>query len=466
MKANRGAVGARWKQDEEAVSTVLGAILVAAIFVAFLVVVRVTFVPRWGEEAEASHMRLVERQLVTLKGELDRQVDNRSQGAILNPVSLGVDRVSVLEPSQPLHSLRFNPSSRTASVSSNQLLIQTQNGTSYVGASETWEAVTGGEVSSIAEVLSLRLRLVRVSDNNNGDRVTIRVDDAGGSFAGNISVYVTDLPSGYNINVRVVDASGAELYDQGVAFEQQDPKEPFWVNCLSDDYRFGQVLGAATKPLKLTLTEQNVDNGGGNEDLDASYAITYRQSTGEGSVVVGGGGIVQFNYAQTYQGGFLQLQSRNLHYPDQDLIIENGAVIINQAEGAVFKVDPQIDAALVGSTTSITIGLPSLVGDDVLVTGTGTATVTSLATRQTTLIAQAPRLNLTVQTAFPALWSNFFTAKLDPVPGFDAGQEFAVSSTATTATVLIYGLTTDPNSTSYDLFVTFRQADIDITLKG
>lgn len=454
----------RPRGGDDAVSSVVGSLLIAALVTATLVTVRLEFIPVWESGREAAHTRVLERQFLNVKTDVDRQLANATNVPIANVLSLGSEDFSVFRSARLPAEVAFTPTERVVRMSTPSILVLTLNGTSSVGLSESWETITNNEVLDVTRVGSLRINISSIQKENDGDSVLFTVRDKDGRFAGDIRATVVRTEPTYQIKVKTRDATGTVLYDQGIAYSLSGTVSPYWIDALQRDYRFDKVLAATKTPLLLNLTVQNV----GGTDLSARYAVSYYKATSNGEVLVGGTqGATQTNYLSTFGGGTLTLKTHNQYFVDQDLVFENGAVVVRQPQGAAFKTDPSMSFAQVGSLTSVVFGLPSLKGTAASTVSTGTVAIRTAPTAGTELVGQAPRFTFEVATAFPSLWEGFWTSKLGATGiGFTRGVEYEVNKTASSATLTLYGTTITRSSTVNDLHIVLRQSDVRVDVKG
>lgn len=454
------------RSNDAAAATVVGAILVTAALFASFAFFRLTVVPTWEQQVEADHMGLVERGLIGLKSEADRQVDNRTTVPVAHPIALRPQTSNVFVSQRPSHQIGFTASDKAVTVSSTRLLVLSENGTSLAGLGEEWSAIVGNaSVTDVDGLEHLRLRFDSLSQANDGDAVALTVLDADGGYAGDLRVLVDAQTVGFDMVVRTRDADGTILFEQPIASALQGTRAPYWVDLLDERLRLADVLARVGADYDLHLEEQLVDIGGGNADLAAERAISYVQREGSGAVTLGGTGDLRTGWSASYDGGTLLYSGHNVRYVGQDILVENGAVILAQDDGAVMAAEPFFEAELVGSVASITLSIPSLTGDEGAVSGGSTATVSTRAVRQAQLDAAAPDLSLSVTTDHPDLWATLWRDELSDVTGFTEGTHFVITEGSTSASLVVYGLTSTPGSTTNDLSVSLRQGDIEVEVE-
>jgi len=446
--------------DDDAVTVVVATILLAGIMLATLVSIRLYYVPVWEQDAEAAHLREVGNQIVSINSDIDRLVSNRSLGAVSNAVSLGRDSSSIFSTSLPTGGeLAFNGTDKGFSLASNQITFVTENGTNLAGLNETWVPVSGSStIDSVAQVQSFRLRVDVIDDPGAKDHndLSVELTDRSGIFAGNFTVSVVKDSPDFDIIITTHDASGGILISQGPAYHLSNPISPYWVDLMAPEWRFDKVLLAAATPIQVQLVEAG---------LTGNYAITYLQDTGSGSVLVGGtSGRVVTPYSATQPGGTMRFRSNNAFFLDQEYALENGAVILKQADGAVFKVRPGFTASLSGNQVGLDISLATLTGDSNSHGAEDTAVVYTTPLAHTDFLALAPRFTLNVTTEFPSLWSQAFSDRLAAAGLSSSLGQFTVASGSSWASVTVYGVITAPGSTTNDLTIKYHQAVVQVDL--
>jgi hypothetical protein len=466
----RASRRAREGAQDEAVTVVIGTILLAGLIVTTLVTIKLYYVPVWQENDEAAHMQVVSRQFASLKADLDHLVDNRTTVPLSTPMGLGQEKASVFsagDANDLAHAFGLTVGNAPVNFSAQLLLVQAPM-TGGAGLDESWQNVQGNQtVGSVMAIQSFRLRVHNLNSNsvNVGDQVNLTMTDGTGAFRGNFTVYAVEKNPDPTYNIRVCNKNGCdganELYDQGITFHASQNNIADWiVDVMDPAYRFDRLIANASADAPLTFRL----NQTGSPSLYGEYAITYTPVGGGG----GGGGspnafVIFQNYTNAWPAGTLKLSTRTAHFPNQDLYLENGAVIVRQGDGAAMKVEPSFGARVVGNATYLSIGLPSLGGLSQSLAAQAVATVTASPGNHTDVIGQANRVTLNVTTAFPQLWVDYFTTKLTAA-GLTAGTNFTAATVGNVASLTVYGVLSDPNSQLFDIVLTLRQADIAITI--
>lgn len=453
-----------FEASNDAVSVIVGAVLLLGILVAFFVSIRVSFVPEWERDLEAQHMNLVSNDLIALKTGLDRQTENQSDLRLAHGVRLSTPSNNLFLGSGPADELRFEPNIGGAggsfSVATPQIIIVEQDGQSLGAVNEQWQSVPTSElVVNASSINHFRLRIDSVSRSNHQDSVTVTVRDSDGTFAGDFRFEVEEQPGpDYLTRVIIRDASMTVILSEIQGNFQQSTISPYWVDLLRDDYRFGAVLASATAPFNVTIVE---------DGLQADYAISYTQTTGSGTILVGGGGRIISDYNEAYGAGRLVYAGNNNRFTPQIYSLEHGAIVLEQPDGQLFKVAPGFEASRAGNTMALNLQIPSFTGEAREVSGEGTVTVRTLPRSSVSFGATTAQLNITLPTTYPDLWIDHWNTTLEaeglsssgPQPGFE------LNKTASSATLIVYGPIADPSSAIHDISLSFRQMQVAVELE-
>lgn len=460
MKANRApratARAARNARDD-GVSSVLGGILFFALVVLVLVTIQTDFAPKWEEDAEAAHMNALRSQVASIKSEADRQAANATSQPVGLPLSLERTSTSRFLTSSTLPaSVSYEPGVAGIHLEADELLVFVQGGQSLAGASEEWTEVGGSSiVADVADVDHLRLRLQDVAAEDHGDSVSITVTDKDGDFAGRLTSYIEVQHPDRFINTRVERADLDVVYDQGVSFHQVSGVNFWWIDALADELHFADVLAAADGPVTLTMTE----NG-----MVGQFTATYVEGTSGQTTGTAGKLLPDWSYDQS-GGGTLSVEARNARFPSQTYRLQAGAVVLEQGDGRVFVAPPLFSASADGTTTRLSLTLPSLTGSAASAGGAHAATVVLDGGLATSLSGTAPHLTVQLNTTDADLWADHFRDRLETAGLSESSGEFELDETATQVRLTVYGRTTAPASTTHDLLVELHLAPIDVRIE-
>lgn len=459
-------------RDSNGVSSVIGAILVTAIVFSLLLTVQLNFVPVWEKQAERAHRVTLERQLATLKSEFDHQAANRTAQTITVPLTIGRESTGIFHTGSSNRRVSFNTTGHGFEVNSNRMLILMSNGVSVAGLNPVWQNIpASGTLTNVQSVESLRIRITPMDDDFVGKNVNLTVTDANGALVGFFVVTATMSQNDYVISFASYQAPGTKLAEAANAQDKQTEYENYYVDTLAGGLLFDQVLAAAQGPFTIGLTK--------SAGVVAAYTISYTQAVPGGSVLVGNQGILREPYESTFNGGALVFEASSSHFPAQTYSLENGAIVLAQEEGAVFKVEPTFNVRRSGNIVSVGLSIPALSSDAASLTGVGNILVTATAAQVQNVRAQAPRLELNIETAYPDLWAGFFRQKLEEAslssgtspPQFTVcvrGGTLPACAGVGTADVelRVFGVTSDPLSSAYDMTVEISQAVISVKMEG
>lgn len=453
----------------------LGTILVVGLLIISLVTIQTTFVPVWEETSEASRMGTVGQQMADLSGLLGEMSTTSNVRATSVVLGSAEQRTGMFAQPRTPHQVAFEPqpggSTQDVTVFTPNLTVLTtgEDERLTTGLDPAWQTVDPGEeLDGVLRVDSLRLRLAEVGRDYVGDAVEIEVRDAKDRFAGDFRFYVTDHPSGFSLNVRVRQRDGTVLVDQGIAAFQQKTFSPYWVDVLENEWLFDQVLdGASPKPLTLHFREDNINNPPHSGDLDAEYSIAFREQTGSGEIIEASGGETLAPFERTFSGGQITYEGRSNHFPDQALVTEHGAVILEQPQGRVFRAAPTFDIRQVANRTQVTLQLSSLIGPSVSTSTTSTVQVNLRSTVPDQLVGLTPQWSTRVTTDHPDLWESFLRQQLLDAGLSGRAGEFTLTSGPEHVNATIFGVEEcDPTSCIRDVEVSLRHVPIVVEVRG
>jgi hypothetical protein len=137
--------------------------------------------------------------------------------------------------------------------------------------------------------------------------------------------------------------------------------------------------------------------------------------------------------------GGMRYESNNIHYVDQFLAYENGAIILGQGKGQVVRTRPQFTIEKHGPVAHMGFTLITVSGLETSITGTGTIIVqTKLVTYTTAQFRHdTPQwVNITMISEFPAAWARFYNNTLIE-EGFSSPADYTTTVSGNTITVSI-----------------------------
>lgn len=400
----------RFEQDDQGVATTIGAILVAGLVLSLYVTVQVYYVPVWEKEAEAEHMQDVSQRLGDVRALLDASGDARSLGGSQS-LSLSPD-APFLSTGTGHHSMEFRPGALDLELEGVGFL-EIPDGSQDM-LDEAWEPIPS-QVTEVMSVQSLRFRFDEVGGTDQAEEAaTFTVYDPNRTLIGSFEVHHEREPPERHLYITTRDADGNILYSNPEDVFISHSVSPYWVDALEYKYRFRGLIERAEKPLDIEVSG----------DLDGMFAINYENTTGYHGPSPGAGFGIGADLGVDESCGSLVYNGRNTEYLQQDLVMEHGALVLDQADGDVFKTPPLFSVRENPEWTTIDVGLHCLVGEPA---SHSSDQVGIEFVRQDLRAAWgfAEDLHVNVSTEYPDLWIDHWSQVLDRA-GLDAGTNYTL----------------------------------------
>jgi hypothetical protein len=469
-------VGRPLEDDQRAVSSVLGAILLFGLLVVTILRIRIEFVPVWDHDREADFMARSSAQFAQIKTDLDRQVANQTSASITDPLSLGGGGgFSFFRGVDKAGTLTFTPrgAGEGFTIESNQLTIQSRDGVALEGLQTYTNVVSPQTASNVVDIPALKVRLN--DPLATGPGATLRIDlTSGTACAGQLVVSIGGLTATRPRNIAIqtftgystacVSPTAQPIHSRDLLIGCANPcvsPTTFFFDALEPELVFNQVLAAATKPLTVTMTET------GSPPMDASVVFVYDQAVAGGINRVGGGGLVAPGFQGTLSVGTLTVSKENSQYPSQTLVLEYGAIILDQQGDAAMAYPPLFTVNTTATQARLDIVLPALTGTPNQVGASAAATVTSVpAGVRGSIDAIAPRITISVTTDFPGTWTDYWDETLLKA-GFTKGTHFTTGPTPNGATMTFFGPEPAPNDlTTNDIVLHLQTSPLEMALRA
>jgi type II secretory pathway pseudopilin PulG len=135
-------------------------------------------------------------------------------------------------------------------------------------------------------------------------------------------------------------------------------------------------------------------------DDELEFYCNVRNSTGAVNVTCTGG---------------MKYNSNNNYYVDQELAYENGAIILDQGDGEVVRIGPQLTVEKFGPVVKVDFVMITISGIETSIQGTSTIlfqTQLVTYTSDTTLFITPDYLNFTLITEYTSAWTRYFNNTL------------------------------------------------------
>lgn len=304
--------------DNNAVSTVVGGILLLGLLVAVAAFVGVYYIPSWVADDEARHAQDVFVDFSSIPGHIDELVlANNTDAVARQRIELGCGGIPIMSPGISWGSLGTMPQEGNFRVVAN---VWTEN----ITKNFTSDNFTGGRVN-ITNISSVSKFYIYI-ENSSTEAVTIKLSDQGGGAILRIGSSCYDMTTWRPTGVKILD----EL------IITTNPGLLHPVNILSPCYGFSKVLSDADIPYNITMMTD------GNSS-DIRYEIEY------------------YEYNKTIEpytktsNGTMVYRSMNRYFLDQQFIYQAGAVFLCQPPNASMRILPDITIEDVGNYTHVTI---------------------------------------------------------------------------------------------------------------
>ncbi|MGB1697521.1 MAG: hypothetical protein ACPHK8_03895 [Thermoplasmatota archaeon] len=405
------------KQD--AVSNIIGVILLLGILSVFLVVIRVDWVPEWEEAKDARMTEDVEQQL----SQISLAVQSDHPSPAVYPVDLS-RATSFWVPVQIPASIGFEPD-----VVQGQLDMQFQalsrNGQSALVADPGW--------SSLSSATAERVEWLRV-----------RIPDVAGA-AGNTTITFTDnngplgtIDIGRDNGLELRLLVGGNVVDTDHVASDGSSK-PHIANLLTDLETQG-ILAGASGPIQI-----NIANGLGAQ---FSWALE------SGGVVEASAGSVSA-WQPSFAGGRLFVDLPHTELIDQRFSLENGALVLDQADGSVVR----IPAGLVIENGAVQFHWSNLTGPVETASDSRTLGVQVVETSSRSATGWTDAFTYQFQTPNPEAWAAAWQQQFAEA-GIPSSQ-YTIATTSSLVTLTYDGPAADA---SRDIYVSWTQRNYQLDI--
>ncbi len=447
----------------------LGAVLLIAIGITFLATVQIEYKPRWDEDRESRHFDGVLTQFSDLKAETEKQAVNRSLAPVASPMNLVPPKGSgFFGETLATGSLAFRASTITTTSFAPTLTVIEKNGRTLGLLNEQWVSSGGSSVvEGIDRIDSLRLRFtgpnVDKLEFKKNAYAELEVTDADGNFAGSFRTYIPDKDK-HDMWVKVVTATGEILIDQEYAPDlKYKEHNKFWVDALDPSWPFHQLLQATKAPYSFELT-YDFPELDPNKWPAVEYSVAYIKQTQSGDeVYVGGGGSASIitNYQNVRTGGRLSYNIEYQQYPTSEIVLENGALIVSQAEGASMVLEPHFQIERSGTETLLNIVSPIYKGSSDDLGGRKSASIVTAGRTSDQIFGLTPEFRYTIETDYPDIWVDFLDNQFKGA-GMTSPDQYIIVKLPGAVQVNVYG--TSNSATVNDVQIRINYNIIDVSM--
>jgi hypothetical protein len=445
---------------DEAISTVLGAILLFGLLVSTLVTIQVQYVPVWDHQRESRLMDEVSGQLAMAQSALGHEVSNRSRAPVALPVALSPPGgFSFFTGSTQPGVASFKPSGTGLALRApNGIRIESEDGVDLSVLDEQWKtapmAPATETVDDIASLQHFRVRVLDPTLPNKGVWSFTATLEHEGVYAGKLVLSETVTSSEYSFRTQVFGSKSQTdaITDVTDAWKKTtSQKNPYYIDALERTLGFAAVLSAAEKP--ATLTWSNAIPGLQTALVKTSY------DTGAAS----GSGNVVANYLHEADGGRIEVARENQRFPSQAYTLEYGALILDQPEGSAMVAPPALSVRQAAGVVKLAWTVPELTGSASSVAGArGVQLAAQPVGGRMELHGVAPRIEVTLDTTHATVWNSYWKAVFDQA-GLKSPANYEISPpTPTQAKLIVYGMST--SATAEDVHVDYEEATLAVSL--
>lgn len=436
-------------QDRSGVAAALGAILIAGILFSVYITVQTQYVPVWEKHAEAEHMDRATERFQDLRSLVDG-TDGTSQDT-------GGTRSIPLTPAKTLlgttpvsHSVSFQPETSRVETHAKGLVSIAQ------GSRDLFDEAWGPYPIVVEEVMTvhnLRFRFDEIGgqwQDGQWARFTLRAAD--GSTLGNFEARQTAQPPERHLEITVQDATGDVIYSNPESLFIAHTVSPYWVDALEPKYRFSGTIEKAQKPIHIEVTG----------DLQGSFAINYENVTGfHGATPSPHTANSTFNLEQDC--GKLVYRGENARLMRQDLILEHGAVVLQQSDGSAFRVPPLFSIKHNPQWTTVDVGVHCLTGRPASHSATDQANVELVPDDKRTAWGFTESFRFNVTTSNPELWMDHWRHSLES-SGLRSGLNYTIAPDPSGDTLRLHLWATDPDE--LDIRINLIQTTYRVTIRS
>ena len=299
--------------DNNAVSTVVGAILLLGLVVLCIAFVEVHYVPSWGADDEARHLRDVFVDFSTVPSRIDTLVlANDTDTVSKQRIKLGIGDMPLMAPGKSWGTIGAVPREGNFRVEANNVWMvnTTRNGTLFHNFTD--------DGLDIINVSSISVFDIYLWETANNSWIYINLTRQGNQ-SGSVGInYTSDK---LTITTRGDDDKITDKMEINKDINLTSYADPgYKIDLLNPCYGFSKVLSDTEIPYNLTITNST--------DVTGWYQTDYYNLTRK-------------DYSIT-SNGTLIYKSMNRYFIDQKFIYQNGAVFLCQPPDASMRISPAI----------------------------------------------------------------------------------------------------------------------------
>jgi len=336
---------------EQALSEVIGFVLIIGILMAAFSLYLVYGVPVQGRENEINHMSIVNDQFVSYKIGVDSLVTNQQENiAMSTTFPLGTTGqtaqgstsiIPILQPVGSSGTLVINQRTTTPeifTISSNSYIINTTGMTSggqiQIPTTQTYSTAPSSLLINLSTTNAFWNNTAPGSVLVNGStwsatvNVTPDISDCLASGTGNNVTYLTGC-YGSDITISVIK-NGVPSLNRAVVYSNINPNTPtpYSINLMDPAYGLESVI---TYPATVTFSKYDPGNQLTTGTVTAHYAYQPQ------------------SYTYSVPLGSLEYSTNNNYWIPQTYYYQMGGVFLSQTDGSTYKLPPEVTFAYNGN---------------------------------------------------------------------------------------------------------------------
>ena len=472
-------------KNDDAISVVVGSILILAVLMTFMSVVASTWVPIYERNAEAGHGD----ELFDTFLDLRKQMENADEFPKISTVSLGTEEMPLMKNTNSVGRLELDESAGTMALTST---IYYSSSSSNAGETLNINNLNTSDDDPILELL-FNFTLDMDTPGHLPDDFEVRLQSI---TIDRLRITIEEHDDGDELEIEIT-YDGQSYHDHDHHHHSEEWRGRFDINSLPDGivmnsdgnntYLTIDMLNTAAlleirEPDHLTINGTTYHDDHDDEaplpDLiqhylklpaDGTYDLEYRRfdqvtegtqtllyETTEGTI----GGTEPHLDLLEIGGGILTMESDYNFMVDQSYIYESGAVILQQEDGAIFKVEPPIFVDSDSVTDDLIISFQTVVlAGDRTVSGNGLESIqTVLANPEYMASGLTDEITITKDTTSELydLWHSYFSDLGEFVNSTSANSTDISNETINQVGINIY-------SSGKNIFLTVQSKEIAIT---
>ena len=392
--------------DESAVSAIVGAVLLLALFSSAMTVWTITTLPDWKADKEELQQQRVQAVLGSLRSDVEALATRGETGPISASVPLQAGRVPLLQ--------------QTAARGSLGLAEGFDAQFSFPGASMYLNAgvpvATPGTATAVcagACIQSIQGFLISLTQSSAGSGTLATLQFTGSAPASTVTATISHVPTGTcagEVRLDVTDSVTGTLVRTPLFCAGSSPAtvqlNQYRIDLLNPSYGLKGKLTTLTWPASLSMTP-----GSG---VTINHALVYTDTAQALRVTGTGAAFAPINpidgYRLAYKPGYFA-------YPNQDIAFEGGGVLVD-AGGTLqaMATDPSFSMSVASGVGSMAWTLVELQGTPGSLSGSQGATVRITVQSMEDIVLVTPLscnpcATITLDTPSAAGWANHLTLR-------------------------------------------------------